>query len=148
MKKTRYDRRSSGVYSLWLVSVERKNKHRGSGWSANRSPPEARAPPAAITAVAFPSLAAPTNSDQRRRCFLRLQPPSPSFQPLLRLRRKRAPPSPFAQWPSAAVDCSTASRCSSPSNCRSATVAGVRHRRRIRPLPRVDITGRLTPTPD
>ncbi|VFQ92866.1 unnamed protein product [Cuscuta campestris] len=67
-----------------------------------------------------------------------LEPPSPSFQP----------PSPFAQRPPAAVDCSAASRCSSPSSCRSATVTGVRHRRRIRPLPRVDIAGRLTSTPD
>ncbi|RAL47119.1 hypothetical protein DM860_014013 [Cuscuta australis] len=35
-----------------------------------------------------------------------------------------------------------------PSSCRSATVAGVRHRRRIQPLPRVDIAGRLISTPD
>ncbi|VFQ83195.1 unnamed protein product [Cuscuta campestris] len=37
---------------------------------------------------------------------------------------------------------------SSPSSCRSATVAVVRHRRRIQPLPRIDIAGRLTSTPD
>ncbi|VFQ68737.1 unnamed protein product [Cuscuta campestris] len=37
---------------------------------------------------------------------------------------------------------------SSPSSCRSATVAGVHHRRCIQPLPRIDIAGRLTSTPD
>ncbi|VFQ78369.1 unnamed protein product [Cuscuta campestris] len=77
-------------------------------------------------------------SPESRAAVARASSRSPSLEPL----------SPFAQWPSAAVDCSTASCCSSPSSCRYATVAGVRHRRRIRPLPRVDIAGRLTSTPD
>ncbi|VFQ80933.1 unnamed protein product [Cuscuta campestris] len=82
--------------------------------------------------------AAVSPSPESRAAVARASSRSPSFQP----------PSTFAQQPPAAVDCSAASRCSSPSNCRSATVAGVRHHRRIRPLPRVDIAGRLTPTPD
>ncbi|VFQ93384.1 unnamed protein product, partial [Cuscuta campestris] len=114
---------------------------------------------------------------QRRRCFLRLQPPSLTAVSQRRsliaaadLQRRHAkrrtspnagrrcfalagiesrrrpsfqPPSPFAQRPPATVECSAASRCSSPLSCRSATVAGVRHRRRIQPLPRVDISGQL-----
>ncbi|VFQ90028.1 unnamed protein product [Cuscuta campestris] len=89
------------------------------------------------------------------------QPSSPSLQPLFHLRWKSAIIADELQrrhaerWTSPelpasflAVDCSAASRCSPPSSCRYATVAGVRHRRRIRPLPRVDIAGRLTSTPD
>ncbi|RAL48822.1 hypothetical protein DM860_001142 [Cuscuta australis] len=100
-----------------------------------------------------------TSPNAGRRCFAFAGSPSPPLPATTiiaaaaqRRRRRftssfcRTPPPLPASFP--AVDCSAASRCSSPSSCRYATVAGVRHRRRIRPLPRVDIAGRLTSTPD
>ncbi|VFQ85009.1 unnamed protein product [Cuscuta campestris] len=103
-----------------------------------RGPPSASAPPTTVHLVVLPFVASTASVGRPR--HRAAAPPIAAVSPSPEVRRSspssaanRLQPSPLAQ---------------TANSCRSATVAGIRHRRRIQPLPRIDIAGRLTSTPD